>query len=116
MLTDRLVRNVSGVSSALMMIRRDVFLSVGGFSDYVSDLRGADLGLKCMQAGYLNIYTHEAQMQMPASLSKHPPCLVRSAPAQDLQTFTSAWGKHPTEHYYSPLFEPDGRMFIRTKA
>lgn len=116
MLTDRLVRNVSGVSSALMMIRRDVFLSVGGFSDYVSDLRGADLGLKCMQAGYLNIYTHEAQMQMSANLSKHPPCLVRSAPVQDLQAFTSAWGKHPTEHYYSPLFEPDGRMFIRTKA
>lgn len=115
MLTDRLVRNVTGVSSALMMLRRDVFLSVGGFSDYESDLRGADLGLKCLQAGYLNIYTHEAPMQMSSALSQHPPCLVKAAPATDLRTFSAAWGKHPTEHYYSPLFEPDGRMFIRTR-
>lgn len=112
MLTDRIVRNVTGVSSALLMIRRDVFLSVGGFSAYQSDLRGADLGLKCLAAGLLNVYTPYAKMAMDARLSLHPPCLTQGAPKGDLRRFRQRWGDHPPEHYYSPLFRPDGSMFI----
>lgn len=112
MLTDRIVRNVTGVSSALLMIRRDVFLSVGGFSAYQSDLRGADLGLKCQQIGLLNVYTPYARMAMDMRLSLLPPCLTQGAPKGDLRRFRQTWGAHPPERYYSPLFRPDGSMFI----
>lgn len=112
MLTDRIVRNVTGVSSALLMIRRDVFLSVGGFSPYQSDLRGADLGLKCQQIGLLNVYTPYARMAMDMRLSLLPPCLTQGAPKGDLRRFRQTWGEHPPERYYSPLFRPDGSMFI----
>ena len=112
MLTDRIVRNVTGVSSALLMIRRDVFLSVGGFSPYQSDLRGADLGLKCQQIGLLNVYTPYARMAMDMRLSLLPPCLTQGAPKGDLRRFRQTWGAHPPERYYSPLFRPDGSMFI----
>ena len=112
MLTDRIVRNVTAVSSALLMIRRDVFLSVGGFSVYQSDLRGADLGLKCQQIGLLNVYTPYARMAMDMRLSLLPPCLTQGAPKGDLRRFRQTWGAHPPERYYSPLFRPDGSMFI----
>ena len=108
MITDRLVRNVTGVSSALMLIRRELFLSLGGFGEYESDLRGADLGLKCLRAGYVNVYTPHARMICKGPL----PCLRESAPAGDPGRFRAAWGAHPQERYHSPLFAPDGSMTI----
>lgn len=108
MITDRLVRNVTGVSSGLLMIRRETFLRLGGFEAYESDLRGADLGLRCMQAGLVNVYTPHARMICRGDM----PCLTGSAPERDLLRFRAAWGEHPTERYYSPLFTRDGRMTI----
>ena len=108
MITDRLVRNVTGVSGGLMMIRRETFLSLGGFGDYESDLRGADLGLKCLTAGLVNVYTPHARMLCRRAL----PCLTDAAPQKDLTRFRAAWGEHPRERYYSPLFTRDGRMTI----
>lgn len=108
MITDRLVRNVTGVSSALLLIRRELFLSLGGFGEYESDLRGADLGLKCQEAGLLNVYTPHARMVCRGEL----PCLTGPAPAGDLQRFRAAWGGRPLERWYSPLFTPDGRMTV----
>lgn len=108
MITDRLVRNVTGVSSALMVIRRETFLRLGGFGAYESDLRGADLGLKCIAAGLVNVYTPHARMICRGTL----PCLTTPAPEPDLLRFRAAWGEHPQERYYSPLFTRDGRMMI----
>lgn len=108
MITDRLVRNVTGVSSGLMLIRRETFLALGGFGEYESDLRGADLGLKCLQAGLLNVYTPHARMICRGAL----PCLTEAAPEKDLHRFRSAWGEHPQERYYSPLFARDGAMRV----
>lgn len=108
MITDRIVRNVTGVSSALLMIRRETFLRFGGFGEYISDLRGADLGLKCMQAGLVNVYTPHARMLCRGTL----PCLTSPAPEEDARRFRETWGEHPIERYYSPLFTRDGRMTI----
>ena len=134
MITDRLVRNVTGVSSALLLIRRETFLALGGFgvaredlirlrtssestfprgegdaaAPYDSDLRGADLGLKCLRAGLVNVYTPHARMVCRGPL----PCLTGPAPGNDLSRFRAAWGEHPQECYYSPLFTRDGRMTI----
>jgi len=111
MITDRLVRNVTGVSSGLMVIRREMFLAQGGFGGYESDLRGADLGLKCLAAGLVNIYTPHARMLRRGAL----PCLTDAAPEGDLHAFRAAWGEHPRERYYSPLFTRDGRMTVNMK-
>lgn len=106
MITDRLVRNVTGVSSGLLLIRRETFLRLGGFGEYEGDLRGADLGLKCLEAGLLNVYTPHGRMLCRAPL----PCLTEAAPEGDLRRFHALWGEHPDERYYSPLLTRDGRM------
>lgn len=111
-MTDRIVRNVTGVSSALMMIRRETYLALGGFGDYASDLRGADLGLKCLQAGLVNVYTPYARMLCRGEM----PCLTSAAPGEDLARFRAAWGEHPPERYYSPLFIQDGTMAVDTRS
>ena len=108
MITDRIVRNVTGVSSALLLIRRDTFLDAGGFGDYTSDLRGADLGLRCLQMGLVNVYTPHARMLCRGTA----PCLTSPAPQEDLRRFLAAWGDRPQERYYSPLFTRDGRMTV----
>lgn len=108
MITDRTVRNVTGASAALMMIRRETFLQAGGFSEYASDLRGADLGLRCLQMGLANVYTPHARMLYRGTL----PCLTAPAPVEDVHRFCNAWGEQPGERYYSPLFTRDGAMTI----
>ena len=108
MITDRIVRNVTGVSSAFMLIRRDTFLELGGFGEYESDLRGADLGLKCQAAGLVNVYTPHARLLCRGPL----PCLTGPAPEADLRRFAACWGEKPGERYYSPLFTRDGRMTV----
>ena len=106
--TDRIVRNVTGVSSALMMIRRETFLTLGGFGDYESDLRGADLGIKCLQAGLVNVYTPHAACKI-----LHSEFLILNAVGSvDAARFRAAWGDHPCERYYSPLLTRDGSMYI----
>jgi hypothetical protein len=106
MITDRLVRNVTGVSSSLLLIRLELFLSLGGFGEYESDLRGADLGLKCLQAGLVNVYTPHAACCMQPSAS------VPDVPSHDAERFRAAWGNAPCERYYSPLLTRDGSMYI----
>ncbi len=108
MITDRLVRNVTGVSSSLLLIRRETFLQLGGFGAYESDLRGADLGLRCLAASFVNVYTPHSRMLCRGTL----PCLTGPAPEADILRFQQAWGEHPPEFYYSPLFARDGAMTI----
>ncbi len=108
MITDRLVRNVTGISSGLMLIRRELFLQLGGFGPYESDLRGADLGLRCLEAGLVNVYTPHARMVCKGVL----PCLTGPVPEAEFARFRAAWGEAPRERYYSPLFTPDGRMTL----
>lgn len=102
MITDRLVRNVTGVSAALLLMRRDRFLEAGGFGGYASDLRGADLGLSAQGKGWLNVYVPYARMRFKGAA---PPCLTGPAPAEDISLLRSRHGEHPRERYYSPLFE-----------
>lgn len=60
----QLTHNVSAVSGACMMIRRDVFDELGGFDEasfsvYYGDV---DLALRARQAGYLTVYTPEVHL------------------------------------------------------
>lgn len=106
------LREVSGVSSAACAIAREKYLQLGGFGEYTSDLRGAALGIRAMQAGWRNLLTPYADMRC----RKNPPCLTGPAPADDLRRMVQDVGKHPAEHYYSPLFEKQlGCMMVDTE-
>ena len=107
-LYDRQIRNVSGVSSALMCIRRDVYWQLGGFAVYESDLRGLALGLKALAAGYVNVIA-------PAALAIAPEdvCLTGPAPAQDLSRLRQELpGPALRERYLSPWLKSDGSMRV----
>ena len=98
-LTDRAVRNVTGVSAGWMMIRREAFLELGGFDAYVSDLKGAALGMEAIRRGYLNVITPYALAQVRGEI----PCLTGAAPEDDLALL--ARSGPVTERYYSHLME-----------
>ena len=111
-LTDRTNRNVTAVSRHLLMIRRSVFVELGGFGRYESDLMSVALGLKAMEKGYLNMFVTDARMQWSGG-KDHLPCLTKPAPDDELNRFRKEFGEHPKEKYYSPLFEKEkGYMII----
>ena len=60
----QMTRNYSAVSSACMLIRREVFQQVGGFDETLSSgFADIDLCLKMRQAGYLLVYTPLAKLR-----------------------------------------------------
>jgi GT2 family glycosyltransferase len=59
----QVTRNCSAVSSACMLIRREVFLQAGGFDERLGGTLGdVDLCLKLRRAGYLIVYTPFAKL------------------------------------------------------
>ena len=59
----RMTRNYSAVSSACMLMRREVFQQIGGFDEKLSgDFADVDLCLKMRRAGYLIVYTPLAKL------------------------------------------------------
>ena len=59
-------QNYSALSGECLMLRRELFIEVGGFAEERSLSRWADvdLCLKVRQAGYLNVWTPRAQLLM----------------------------------------------------
>ncbi len=56
-------RNVSAVSGACLMVRREVFVALNGFDETFSEaLHDVDLCLRLRKAGYLNVFTPYAEL------------------------------------------------------
>lgn len=109
-LYDRKVQDVTAVSSACLMIRRDLFLSMGGFGEFRSDLRSVSLGMQCMAHGLYNAVIPDSVMRQ-----RHPEKGIVTLPYPDVdcRLFKSLYGEHPMEHFYSPHFEREvGSMTI----
>ena len=67
----QMTRNYSAVSSACLLMRREVFHEVGGFDEKLSGtLAGVDLCLKMRRAGYLIVYTPLAKLCLDPSSSE----------------------------------------------
>jgi GT2 family glycosyltransferase len=59
----QMTRNYSAVSSACLLMRREIFQQIGGFDEQLSDvLADVDLCLKIREAGYLIVYTPLAKL------------------------------------------------------
>lgn len=67
----QMTRNYSAVSSACLLMRREVFQQIGGFDEQLSGaFADIDLCLKMRRAGYLIVYTPLAKLRWEAVLDK----------------------------------------------
>ena len=55
-------QDCAAVSGHCLMVRREAFISAGGFDEQMLPWTAADLCLKFSQAGYLNVWTPRAQL------------------------------------------------------
>ncbi|MFW6093620.1 MAG: glycosyltransferase family 2 protein [Pseudomonadota bacterium] len=60
----RIVHNVSAVTGAALVVRREIFEAVGGFDEQALAVafNDVDFCLKCVQAGYRNLWTPFAEL------------------------------------------------------
>ena len=66
-----IIHNVSAVTAACMMLRKDVFKEVGGFDENLAvAFNDVDLCLKIRDKGYLIVYTPYAELYHHESLSR----------------------------------------------
>ncbi len=106
-LLDRKVREVSGISFVCAVMRKALFLQLGGFDPYKSDLGAVALGLKGMQYGLSSVIVPEAI----CTASDHSVLYGDFAP-HDILQFQKDF-MNPVEHYYPQSFEREnGSMQI----
>ncbi len=98
-LYDRTVREVTAVSSSLLMIRKSCFLELGGFAEYKSDFGAVALGVHAIKNGYRNVIVPEAVSCLPGTSVHYEPVSQLEA-----RRFAASY-RVPAEHDYSPLFE-----------
>jgi len=97
----RVVRNCSAVTGACMMMRRSVFLEVGGFDEgYTVICSDIDLCLKVRAQGYLIVWT-------PYALLQHREFGTRPRdqdPPEDMERFVARWGGvlRQSDPYHNP--------------
>jgi glycosyltransferase involved in cell wall biosynthesis len=93
----QMTRNYSAVSSACLLMRREVFQGIGGFDGELSGaLAGVDLCLKTRRAGYLIVYTPLAKLCWDPSL---PEVVDASAKVIMRQRWSDVLERDP---YYNP--------------
>jgi GT2 family glycosyltransferase len=73
-----LEQNYSAVSDACLMVRSELFDAVGGLDeqDFTDAFSDVDLCLKIGQAGYLVVWTPQAQIVHPGALPQAPAALA----------------------------------------
>jgi O-antigen biosynthesis protein len=92
----KLVRNVTAVTGACLMIRRDLYLEVGGLDEISLPVafNDIDLCLKLVSRGYRNIWTPYAELYHKESASRGSDKAGENAArfARDVATMRQRWG------------------------
>ena len=97
----KMVRNLSAVTGACMMVRRDVFEGLGGFDESLGiAFNDVDYCLRAREQGYLIVYT-------PYSVLYHHEGGTRGRlhPMEDERFFRSRWGE--PGQYRDPYYNPN---------
>lgn len=103
----RLVQNVSAVTGACLVVRKDIYNAVGGLDEVNLKVafNDVDFCLKVMEAGYSNVFTPFAELYHHESLSRgvedNPEKQARFA--SEIRHMQSRWGHIlPHDPCYSP--------------
>ncbi len=98
---DELVHNVSAVTGACMMTRRDVFDRLGGFEENLGvAFNDVDYCLRAREQGYLIVYTPYAVLYHHESGTRG-----KLHPMEDELFFRQRWGK--PGQYRDPYYNPN---------
>ncbi len=112
----QIVQNLSAVTAACMMVRRDVFDEAGGFDESFSlALNDVDLCLKIRQKGYLIVFTPYAELYHHESKTRgyEDTAEKQERFRGEIELFRQKWG-HVLElgdPYYNPNLTLDKEDF-----
>jgi len=109
-----LTRNVSAVTAACLMMRREVFEEVGGFDETHLPVafNDVDLCLRVRRAGYLIVYTPYAKLIHHESSTRGKEDIYTPRFVQETQYMKEKWGELPAEDpYYNPNLSLDATDF-----
>jgi GT2 family glycosyltransferase len=100
-------RNYSAVTAACLLIRRDLFLDVGGFDQerFAVAYNDVDLCLRLRERGYRCVYAPRAELY-------HFEGASRGHDDNPLEVFAyrATWGKD-RDPYFNPNLSPDNELF-----
>lgn len=100
-------QNVSAVTAACMMIRKEVFVEVNGFDEeFTVAYNDVDLCMKVLKAGYLNVFNPYAELYHYESISRGAEDTLekRVRFEKEVMRFKEKWEKELEigDHYYNP--------------
>ncbi len=96
----RVVRNVSAVTAACMMVRREVFDAIGGFDEEMAvAYNDVDFCLRALEAGYHVVYTPFATLYHHESATRGT-----FSPSENSALFERRWLKDRS--YSDPYYNP----------
>jgi GT2 family glycosyltransferase len=91
-------REVSGVTAACALVRRDAFFDVGGFSQvFPSNYNDVDFAMKLRHRGHKIIWTPGARLWHVESASRDP-----AVSGPDLENLLSRWGHLVGSDQFAP--------------
>jgi GT2 family glycosyltransferase len=105
----RVTREVSAVTAAAMVVRKETFVQAGGFDEnaFAVAFNDVDLCLRLKQKGYRNIFVAEAKLIHHESESRGDDRLRRNAArfASELAHLQERWRPdRESDPHFSPLF------------
>ena len=103
----QLTQNVSAVTAAALVIRRDVFQAVGGFDaeTFAVNYNDVDLCLRVLTAGYRNVYCPDAVLVHHESKSRGAPTSPEAYALwqRERRAMQQRWGRLlEADLHYSP--------------
>ena len=109
-------QNMSAVTGACLMVRKDRFEEVGGLEEsFATSLNDVDLCLKLRAKGYLNVFTPFAELYHYESISRGLDDAGEKAERynQESARFREKWAKEleAGDPYYNPNFSLDRSDF-----
>ncbi len=101
------VQNISAVTAACMMVRKEVFQEVNGFDEkFILAFGDVDLCLRIMQKGYLNVWTPYAELHHYESKTRGYENTPerRKRFRKEVEYFKQRWSDflHKGDPYYNP--------------